>query len=211
MADSPCSVSRTFEKRFAERGIAARTVATSAPNRLCQARMAAPAAGSARAREGSLFRRATSRRNPSVPALISRRNSFVSSAAASSLLRQDLKRYFHEPASLRARSSALCNSPRRASAASARARSRSCSERQSRGASAGAASGDDQTGPSLSANRTPAPESSSRTAMRSAIAPGVPCFQTLLGIFPSPDGDADIAPITGWRNGCPERIVRPTA
>ena len=75
------------------------------------------------------------------------------------------------------------NSSQRASAATARARSRSAracsrsySERQSRGVHTGAASGDDQIPSSLSTSVRPAPKSSSRTAMPSTIARGVPCL-----------------------------------
>ena len=62
---------------------------------------------------------------------------------------------------------------------SARACSRSYSERQSRGELAGAASGDDQIPSSPSTSVRPDSKSSSRTAMRSTIARGVPCYQPL--------------------------------
>ena len=57
--------------------------------------------------------------------LTERRSSFVSSSASLNLRRQDLKRDFHDPASLRAATSAQRKSSQRDSAASARPFSRS--------------------------------------------------------------------------------------
>ena len=140
-------------------------------------------AGSMLASERSFSRRVTSACKESASFAV-RRTSCVSSTAAFSLLRLLSSCHFREPARARDSTSAQRSSSQRASAASARARSRSAracsrshSERQSRGAHAGAASGDDQIPSSPSTSVRPDPKSSPRTAMRSTIARGVPCYQ----------------------------------
>ena len=142
-------------------------------------------AGSMLASERSFSRRVTSACRESASFAV-RRTSCVSSTAAFSLLRLLSSCHFREPARARDSTSAQRNSSQRASAASARARSRSAracsrsySERQSRGELAGAASGDDQIPSSPSTSVRPDSKSSSRTAMRSTIARGVPCYQPL--------------------------------
>ena len=114
--------------------------------------------GSTPACQSSLLRRATSACRDSA-FCAAWRACFASSAAASSLRRDASKRDFHEPASLRADTSAHRNFSARPSAASARARSRSaraCSRsynhRQSHGSRVDKASGEAQS-PSLSAAR----------------------------------------------------------
>ena len=133
-------------------------------------------AGSMLASERSFSRRVTSACKESASFAV-RRTSCVSSTAAFSLLRLLSSCHFREPVRARDSTSAQRSSSQRASAASARACSRSHSERQSRGAHAGAASGDDQIPSSLSTSVRPDPKSSSRTTMRSTIARGVPCYQ----------------------------------
>ena len=137
--------------------------------------------------ERSVSRRTASARKEGA-AFAARRSSFASSLASLSLRRQDLKRDFYEPASLRAATSAQRSSSARASAASARTRSRSaragaCSYSicQSRGGRTGSAAGDDRTPPSPSTGVRSAPKSSSRTAMQATIAHGKTCYQPPCG------------------------------
>ena len=136
-------------------------------------------AGSILASESNFSRRVTSAGRESASFAV-RRTSCVSATAAFSLLRLLSSCHFREPARARDSTSAQRNASQRASAASARARSRSAracsrsySERQSRGAHAGAASGDDQIPSPLSTSVRSVPKSSSRTAIRSTIARGV--------------------------------------
>jgi len=94
-----------------------------------------------------------------------------------SLRRQDLNRDFHEPASLRAATSAQRSSSQRASAAPARARCCSYRAWKSCGATAGVDPDGDQIPSPPSASLAPAEKSSSRTAMRSTIAQVKSCYQ----------------------------------
>ena len=94
-------------------------------------------------------------------ALAVRRSSFASSLASFSLRQQDLKRDFHEPASVRAATSAQRNSSHRAFAASA-----------------GVDSGGDQIPSPPSASVAPAEKSSSRAALRSTIPHVKPCYRS---------------------------------
>ena len=97
-----------------------------------------------------------------------RRASRVSATTFLSLRRDASHRHFHDPASLRARTSAHRNSSARASAASARSRSRSYSDRQSGGSAASEPdTGQSSSGPPASA--TPACPFVSRIAMPSTI------------------------------------------
>ena len=120
-----------------------------------------------------------------------RRSSLVSSSTAVSLLRHLPNRDFHEPASLRAVTSAQRNSSTRASAASARACSRSARARsrcnsvsKSHGSCSGRGAGENRIPPSVSTGVRSVAISASRTAMRRTIAHGFPCYQS-----PFPDLD----------------------
>ena len=134
----------------------------------------------------NVFRRATSASNESA-SFAARRASFASSTAVWRLCRLASKRDFHDPASLRAATSAQRSSSQRASAASARARSRSARARsrsyndwKSRGRRAVPVEGKDQSPLALSVDPR-ALEKSSRIAMHATIAHGKICYQPRCG------------------------------
>ena len=131
--------------------------------------------------ESRVSRRATAARNEGA-AFAARRSSFASSLASLSLRRHDLKRDFHEPASLQAATSAQRNSSQRASAASARARCCSYRDFKSCGVPASGDLGGDQIPAPSSVSVASTEKSSSRTAMRSTIAQVKSCYQPPCGI-----------------------------
>ena len=168
---------------------------------------ATPLPVSTPASASNFFRRATSASDESA-SFAARRASFASSTAAWRFCRLASKRDFHEPASLRAATSAQRSSSQRASAASARARSRSARTRsrsysdwKSRGGRAVPAEGKDQSPLALSVDLRSVEKSSSRMTMHTTIAHGETCYQPPCGrLFHAGSGCSTVGVSTARRN-----------
>ena len=168
---------------------------------------ATPLPVSTPASASNFFRRATSASDESA-SFAARRASFASSTAAWRFCRLASKRDFHEPASLRAATSAQRSSSQRASAASARARSRSARTRsrsysdwKSRGGRAVPVEGKDQSPLALSVDLRSVEKSSSRMTMHTTIAHGETCYQPPCGrLFHAESGCSTVGVSTARRN-----------